>query len=284
MLLDDLVSKSIYIIREAVIAAERANKNIAMLWSTGKDSTTTLYLARQVKPDIFVIHLDTGFKFPEIYEFRDRLAEEWNLNLVVKRRNTNVTPFNSDRFTCCMERKTKALREVIDELDIGYLIVSIRNDEHVVRGKERHFSPRYDADALRMLQEAYGEDAVWMNDEIKKQAEEGGWIYLDQPVELWDLYQTDFPGAHHVRVHPLLDWPLEAVWEFIKREKIPMNPLYLQGYSSLGCWPCTQRTMTPSKTIDEFIEKVKSVEERGGRAQDKEDVDTMLMLRKAGYP
>ncbi|RSN75417.1 hypothetical protein D6D85_06125, partial [Candidatus Methanodesulfokora washburnensis] len=57
MLLDDLVSKSIYIIREAVIAAERANKNIAMLWSTGKDSTTTLYLARQVKPDIFVIHL-----------------------------------------------------------------------------------------------------------------------------------------------------------------------------------------------------------------------------------
>ena len=282
-MLDRLVSKSEYIIREAVHAAEEKGKEIAMLWSTGKDSTTTLYLTRRIKPDITVIHIDTGYKFPEIYEFRDRIAEEWNLNLYVKRRTTDVNPFNSDRLTCCTERKTKALKEVIEDLNIGYLIVSIRNDEHAVRGKERHFSPRYDVDALRMLKEAYGEDVPWINDEIEKQAKEGGWIYLDQPVELWDLYQTDFPGAHHVRVHPLLDWPLEAVWAFIKKEKLPVNPLYLKGYSSLGCWPCTQRTMEPCSSLDEFFEKVVKVVERGGRAQDKEDEHAMLMLRKAGY-
>ncbi len=283
-MLDSLLSKSEYIIREAVIAAENSGKNVAMLWSTGKDSTTTLYIARRIKPDILVIHLDTGYKFPEIYEFRDRIAEEWSLNLLVKRAVSDKNPFNSDKFTCCMERKTKILREAIEENNIGYLIVSIRNDEHAVRGKERHFSPRYDANALRMLHELYGDDVPWITEELKKQIDEGGWIYLNQPTELWDLYQTEFPNAHHVRVHPLLDWPIEAVWEFIRREKIPVNPLYFQGYSSLGCWPCTQKTTTPSSSLDELIEKLKKVEERGGRAQDKEDVHTMLMLRRAGYP
>jgi sulfate adenylyltransferase subunit 2 len=283
--LRDLENKATYIIREALSVA----KNPATLWSTGKDSTTMLYLIREVRPDITVIHIDTGYKFPEIYEFRDRLAEEWNLNLrVFSNLEARATPFDKRkdaRFRCCMERKVMALKMAIEELKVDYLFVAIRNDEHPVRGKERHFSPRYDADALRMLSDLYGEDAPWVSEEVGKlkNSPAPAWNYLDQPVEIGDIYQLEFPGAHHVRVHPLLDWNVEDVWAYVRWRNLPVNPLYFRGYSSLGCWPCTKKTMDESRSLDELIEKVTKVRERGGRAQDKESEDTMQMLRAAGY-
>ncbi|RDD52766.1 MAG: sulfate adenylyltransferase, partial [Candidatus Korarchaeota archaeon NZ13-K] len=79
--LRELEGKAIYIIREALATY----RNPACLWSTGKDSTTLVYLVIQERPDIPVIHIDTGYKFPEIYEFRDRIAREWNLNLMIAR-------------------------------------------------------------------------------------------------------------------------------------------------------------------------------------------------------
>ncbi len=267
--LKDLENKAVYIINEAFASFKKP----ATLWSTGKDSTLLLYLITKVAghPEIPVIHLDTGFKFPEIYEFRDKIAREWNLNLVISRNDDlDITPFKVDRFTCCHHRKTLNLRKVIEENGFDAIFVAIRWDEHGIRGKERHFSPRDE----NML-----------------------WDYRNQPIEIGDLYQTEYPSAHHVRVHPIIDWPLEAVWRYTLVKDLPVNPLYFKGYSSLGCWPCTKPTIPEEQwypiyqlylegrkreALEKLIPMVVNVTERSGRAQDKEK-ELMQKLRFLGY-
>ncbi|MGC8572348.1 MAG: sulfate adenylyltransferase subunit CysD [Candidatus Micrarchaeia archaeon] len=256
--LNELESKSIYIIREA----KNKFKNIAALWSMGKDSTTMLALARKAflgKVPFPVIHIDNGIDFPETYKFREELAKKWNLDLIVAK--SEIKPELSG-FSCCGSNKTDALKKVMSEYKFDALIVSIRRDEHGIRAKERIFSPR---------------------DQSFK------WDYKNQPEEIWNNYTSALDKKGHIRVHPLLDWNEIDIWNYIKREKIPINPLYLSRngyrYRSLGCTHCTVPIKSDAKNINEIIKELETtnVEERSGREQDKEKEYVMEKLRSLGY-
>lgn len=267
--LKELEKKSITIIREA----KAQFKNIATLWSTGKDSTITLWLIRKAfygKIPFPVIHIDTSFKFPEIYEFRDRIAKEWKFELLIakneKALKDNISP-KSGRFKCCMLLKTVALKEIIKKKKFDAIIVSIRRDEHGIRAKERYISPR---------------------------DEDFRWLFKEQPPEMWDLFVKPSEGFSHVRVHPILHWTELDTWMYVKQEKLPVNPLYfarknergkLVRFRSLGCMPCTVPIPSKAENIDKIIEELKAtkISERSGRAQDKEKAYMMQKLRSLGY-
>ncbi len=255
---DELEEKSIYVLREA----KAKFKNVAALWSMGKDSTTMLALARKAflgKVPFPVIHIDNGIDFPETYAFREELAKKWKLDLIVA--NSEIKPEMSG-FSCCGANKTVALKKVMADYGFDALIVSIRRDEHGIRAKERYVSPR-DRDFK--------------------------WNYKDQPAELWNDYSSKLDNKGHVRVHPLLDFNEIDIWQYIKQEKVPMNPLYFSRnghrYRSLGCTHCTSMVESRAKNIDDIIQEleVTKVEERAGRDQDKEKAYVMERLRALGY-
>jgi len=139
--LDELESKSIYVIREAYSQF----KDIGLLWSVGKDSTTLLWLARKAflgKIPFPIIHIDTSYKFPEMYRFRDEKAKEWSLNLLVARNEKALSEGmcpDKGRLECCTQLKTIALKEFIGKLKLKALLLGIRRDEHGIRAKERYF-------------------------------------------------------------------------------------------------------------------------------------------------
>lgn len=262
--LKELESKSIYIIREAY----KQFKDIAMLWSIGKDSTTLLWLCRKAfygKIPFPVIHLDTSYKFKEIYEFRNRYAEEWGLNLIVGRNEEalkrRVGP-EKDRLTCCTQLKTEALKQVIAQYKFKALLLGIRRDEHGIRAKERVVSPR--------------------NQEFQ-------WDYKNQPPELWDYYKSKQEGEQHVRVHPMLHWTELDIWKYVRQEKIPVVQLYFakngRRFRSIGCETCCMPIDSNADNVDKMIEELETtkIAERSGRAQDKERAYTMQKLRSLGY-
>jgi len=289
--LTQLEQQSIYIIREAY-----ANfKNLAMLWSIGKDSTVLLWLARKAflgHVPFPLVHIDTAYKIPEMIKYRDRLAREWKLNMVYGQneealgKKETYPDGNTDRVNCCFNLKTVALRQTLSGEGIRYrmnhetgtyerdtnteaytgVIVGVRADEEGSRSKERYFSPR------------------------DKQNE---WDIGDQPPEFWNQFKTDFAPGTHVRIHPLLDWTELNIWEYIRREEIPTVSLYYnrgkgKRYRSLGCYPCTFPIESEARTVDEIIEELSTgrlshVAERSGRAQDKEDGGGLETLRRGGY-
>ena len=262
--LEELEKKSIVLIREA----KAQFKNPAVLWSTGKDSTATVWLCKKAffgKIPFPVIHIDTSYKFPEIYEFRDKIAKEWDLNLIITRNEKAIKEEMSPekgRLNCCTALKTEALKNLLNEQKFDALILAIRRDEHGIRGKERYYSPR---------------------------DENFRWNYADQPAELWDLYVKPSEDFSHMRVHPILHWTELDVWQYVKQEKLPVNPLYFakkgKRYRSLGCMPCTVSIPSTASTIDEIVQEIKTSEtpERAGRAQDKEKAYMMQKLRSLGY-
>ncbi|MDR3146545.1 MAG: sulfate adenylyltransferase subunit CysD [Treponema sp.] len=288
--LDKLEAQSVFIIREAY----RSFKNIGMLWSIGKDSTVLLWLAKKAffgHVPFELIHIDTSYKIPEMIAYRDRLARELKLRLVVGQNRKALEekrtfPGGLDRISCCRELKTIPLRRTLDgtgprrlydpqrdrweELEsaepYNAVIVGVRSDEEGSRSKERVFSSR---------------------------DEKSEWDAGSQPPELWNLYKTEFAPKTHVRVHPLLDWTELNIWEYIEREGIPTIPIYYnQGegkrYRSLGCYPCTgpvdSGARNPREIIEELISgKFRNIAERSGRAQDIEGGGTLEALRKEGY-
>lgn len=288
--LDQLENQSVYILREAY-----ANfKNLAMLWSIGKDSTVLLWLARKAffgHVPITLVHIDTSFKIPAMIEYRDRLALQWNLNMVYGQNTEALAKGETfpagklTRMQCCKALKTDALRNTLsgewprfrmnhatgkydvdpDKSPYTGVIVGARADEEGSRSKERYFSPR------------------------DKNSE---WDVGDQPPELWNQFKTDFSPGTHVRVHPLLDWTELNIWEYIQRESIPIIDLYFnkgdgKRYRSLGCAPCTGKVDSDARNVDEIVEELRTgkfanVAERSGRAQDKED-GGLETLRRDGY-
>lgn len=262
--LDALESQSIYILREA----RKKFKKLAMLWSIGKDSTVLLWLARKAffgHCPLPLVHIDTSFKIPEMITFRDRVAREWGLRLVVGQNRRALEEGMSPekgRLVCCNALKTEGLQLLMAEQGYTALILGIRRDEEGTRAKERYFSPR------------------------DRNFE---WNYKDQPPELWDQFKTDFDKDTHIRVHPLLHWTELDVWHYIQREQIPVVDLYFarngERYRSLGCWPCTGRIKSEASTVAEIIEELRhtTASERSGRAQDQEDTYAMQKLRAKGY-
>ncbi len=261
--LDRLESKSIFIIREAY----KQFKKIAMLWSIGKDSSTLLWLCRKAfygRMPFPVVHIDTGYQFKQMTEWRDQKAKEWNLKLVIAQNKqaleNGMGPKN--KVACCTALKTEALKMAIAKYKWKALLLGIRRDEHGVRAKERVFSPR-DTDFR--------------------------WNYKDQPPELWDQYKLKAKETEHIRVHPLLHWTELDIWEYIKRENIPMIDMYFakngKRFRSLGCEPCCSPIKSDADTIDKIIQELKTTKqgERAGRAQDKEEISAMQKLRALGY-
>ncbi len=289
--LAELEYKSVHIFREAY-----ANfKSLCMLWSIGKDSTVLLWLARKAffgHVPFPLVHIDTSFKIPEMIRYRDRLAAEWNLNLIYGQhvqalQDKRTFPDGAvDRITCCSLLKTEALKKTLSgewprykfnhakkayEVDRNTepytgVIVGARADEEGSRSKERYFSPRN---------------------------QQSTWDVGDQPPEFWNQYKTEFAPGTHLRIHPLLDWTELNIWEYIQREDIPTVSLYYdQGdgirYRSLGCGPCTQSVKSTSRNVEEIITELKTgkfanIAERSGRAQDKDDGGGLETLRRDGY-
>ncbi len=263
--LNRLENQSIYIIREAYAQF----RDVAMMWSIGKDSTTLLHLVRKAffgKIPFPVVHIDTTHKFKDIYAFREKYAREWGLDLVVARNeealSRNIGPGCKDKLTCCTELKTNALKNAIDRHGFRALYLAIRRDEHGIRAKERVFSPR---------------------------DEDFEWDYKNQPPELWDQYKSRAATEEHIRVHPLLGWREIDIWEYIQRENIPMVSLYLakdgKRFRSIGCECCCMPVESNADTLDKIVDELKTstVSERSGRAQDKESDFIMQKLRSLGY-
>ncbi|MEL7634740.1 sulfate adenylyltransferase subunit CysD [Sporomusa sphaeroides] len=289
--LEKLENKSIYILREAYSQF----KNLAMLWSIGKDSTVLLYLSRKAflgHVPYPLVHIDTHYKIPEMITYRDALAKKWKLNIVygenskALQEKKTFPEGNANRIECCKYLKTEALTNTLSgnwpryrlnhingkyEIDKNTepytgVIVGVRADEEGSRSKERYFSPR---------------------------DRNNDWDVGDQPPEFWNQYKTDYVPGTHVRIHPLLDWTELDIWEYILQEKIPTVSLYYdQGigkrYRSLGCYPCTSPVVSSAKNPKEIVEELKTgkfsnIAERSGREQDKEDDGGLEQLRKGGY-
>ena len=289
--LDQLEARSIHIIREAYSQF----KSLCMLWSIGKDSTVLLCLARKAfygHVPFPLVHIDTHYKIPEMIEYRDMLARKWHLDMVygenaeALKNKATFPDGNATRIECCKALKTEALSHTLagtwpryrmnhetglyerDKNTEPYtgVIVGVRADEEGSRSKERYFSPR---------------------------DRNNDWDIGDQPPEFWGQYKTDFRPGTHIRVHPLLDWTELDVWEYIRRENVPVVSLYFdhgegRRYRSLGCWPCTKPVDSTAKNLDENIEELKTgkfanIAERSGREQDKEDGGGLEELRKGGY-
>lgn len=255
--LQQLEQKSIYILREA----KAKFKNVAVLWSMGKDSTNILYLCKKAffgRIPFPAIYIDNGRDFPETYQFRDKITKEWKVNLLTAKAEPKIDTISG---TAEGLNKAEALKKLMAEKKFDALIVSIRRDEHGIRAKERYFSQR-DKDFH--------------------------WDFKNQPPEIFN-YISDFKDASHVRIHPLLDWIELDVWQYIKEKNIPVNLLYFakngKRYRSIGYPETTIPVKSNAKTVDEIIEELKrtQVSERTGRAQDKEREYTMQRLRELGY-
>ncbi len=289
--LGQLESQSVFIIREAYAKFS----NLCMLWSIGKDSTVLLWLARKAffgHIPFPLVHIDTGYKIPEMIKYRDKLTKEYKINMIVGQ-NRKVLKSGktfpngkSTRIQCCRDLKTDALVHTLDgtwprmkfdhekgkygvdpdKTPYTGVIVGVRSDEEGSRSKERYFSPRN---------------------------RKSDWDIGGQPPELWNQFKTDFEPGTHLRVHPLLDWTELDIWKYILKEKIPTVSLYYNKgtgsrYRSLGCCPCTSSIKSKSKNVKEIIAELESgglsdVAERSGREQDKEDGGGLETLRRGGY-
>ncbi|HEX6142704.1 MAG TPA: sulfate adenylyltransferase subunit CysD [Geminicoccaceae bacterium] len=260
--LDTLEAESVYILREAFAKLD----NLAVLWSLGKDSNVVLWLTRKAffgHVPFPVMHVDTGKKFKEMYDFREHYAREWGLNLLVEpcppveEMDPTLPPAARSA-----ARKTAGLNLALAKHGFQGLIAGIRRDEEGTRAKERYFSPR---------------------------GEGNRWNLKDQPPEFWNQYMTSFPPGTHVRVHPLLHWSEVDIWRYTQRENIPLIDLYFardgRRYRSLGDQDITSPVPSTASTLDEIILELETtrVAERSGRAMDHEAEDAFERLRADGY-
>ncbi len=260
--LDRLEAQSVYILREAYASVAP----LALLWSLGKDSCVLLWLTRKAflgHVPFRVVHIDTGYEFPEVYRFRDEIAAAWDLPLEIypaaplDEVDPTLTP--GARFAA---RKMQGLLKLVAERDLAGVIAGIRRDEQALRAKERVFSPR---------------------------TPEGAWDFRNQPAELFDQFATTCPPGHHLRIHPLLAWSERDVWRYIRRENIPVVPLYFarngQRFRSLGEVGITEPIASGAETVDAVIAELDADKrpERAGRTFDHESEDTFERLRAQGY-
>lgn len=292
--LDVLEAESIHTLREVVAESGRC----AMLYSIGKDSSVMLRLAQKAfypgRIPFPLLHIDTGFKFTEMIEFRDQTARELGLELLVytnedaKRAGSN--PFQLGPSRCCALLKTRALLDALATHRIETAIGGARRDEEKSRAKERVFSLR---DPL------------------------GQWDPKNQRPEFWNLYNGRIGPGQSVRVFPLSNWTELDVWEYIRREQIPVVPLYfakeremlvrgdlllpldhpldlMTGEApervmcrmrSLGCTYCTGAIRSSAATVDEIIDELRTFRrsERENRVIDHDQEGSMELKKIEGY-
>ena len=293
--LPSLESEAIEIIREGVATAARP----VMLYSIGKDSSVLLHLARKAfwpsPPPIPLLHVDTTWKFREMIDFRDQVAGEAEVRLIVHTNREGldggVTPFThaSDHYTDVM--KTVALRQALDAGRYDMVFVGARRDEEKSRAKERVFSLR---------------------------GATHQWDPKAQRPELWNLYNTRLHAGESLRVSPLSNWSEPDIWCYIAAERIPIVPLYyaaerpvverdgqwimvdddrmplLPGevpqlrrvrFRTLGCYPLTAAVESDADTLDAIIAETLAAKrsEREGRLIDHDGEAAMERKKREGY-
>lgn len=293
--LRQLEAESIQIIREVTAEFE----NPVMLYSIGKDSSVMLRLAVKAfypAPIPFpVMHVDTNWKFREMLEFRARMAEEYNLNLIVHKNPegmaAGVNPFDhgSDKHTQIM--KTEALKQAMDKYGFDAAFGGARRDEEKSRAKERVYSFRN-----RFHQ----------------------WDPKNQRPELWDIYNGKTNKGESIRVFPLSDWTELDIWRYIQTEDIPIVPLYFakprpcvqregvwimvdddrmpleEGekpvmktvrFRTLGCYPLTGAVESEAATLEEIVQEMllTTTSERQGRVIDYDGAASMEEKKRDGY-
>ncbi len=277
--LDVLEAEGIHILREVVGQFERP----VLLYSAGKDSSVLLRLAQKAfapGPIPFpLLHVDTSYKFPELYEFRDRIVEELGARLIVHRNEEAIAsgahPQRLGTLQCCALLKTQALLSALEHGGFDAAIGGARRDEEKSRAKERVFSVRDDR---------------------------GQWDPKRQRPELWNLYNGLLRSGESVRVFPLSNWTESDVWHYIAREEVPIAPLYfarqrevLVGngerktimcrYRTLGCSPCTGAIESSATTVAEILEELDQIDmsERANRAIDHDSYGSMEQKKQEGY-
>jgi sulfate adenylyltransferase subunit 2 len=293
--LKQLEAESIHIIRE--VAAEFANP--VMMYSIGKDSSVMLHLARKAfypgTPPFPLMHVDTTWKFREMIEFRDRMAAESGMELIVhtneEGRAANINPFDhgSAKYTDIM--KTQALKQALSKHGFDAAFGGARRDEEATRAKERVYSFR---------------------DKYHR------WDPKNQRPELWNTYNAKINQGESIRVFPLSNWTELDIWQYIHLEQIPLVPLYYAAprpvverdgmqvmvdderlplapdetpqekwvrFRTLGCYPLTGAVESHAATLPEIIQEMllTKTSERSGRAIDRDQAGSMEKKKREGY-
>ncbi len=293
--LDRLEAEAIYIIREVAATCKKP----VMLYSVGKDSSVMMHLALKAfypeKPPFPFLHIDTKWKFHEMIEFRDNQAKKYGIDLLVYTNEegvkNNINPFeNGSTYTDVM--KTEALKQALDKYGFTAAFGGGRRDEEKSRAKERVFSFRNKTH---------------------------NWEPKNQRPELWNLYNTKIFDGESIRVFPLSNWTEKDIWEYIKREKIEVMPLYfakereiinIEGnlilidddrilkyidkskiekhkvrFRTLGCYPLTGGCLSNADTIDKVVDETLAAvtSERTSRVIDHESNTNMEKRKKEGY-
>jgi sulfate adenylyltransferase subunit 2 len=293
--LQRLEAESITIMREAVADSERP----VMLYSVGKDSGVMLHLARKAfhpsKPPFPLLHVDTTWKFRAMYEFRDHMAREAGMELLVYQNpeciRLGINPFDHGSQVHTDMWKTEGLKQALDHYGFDAAFGGARRDEEKSRAKERIFSIR---------------------------SPQHRWDPKQQRPELWSLYNVRRNKGETIRVFPLSNWTELDVWQYIHREEIPMVPLYLAAprpvverdgtlimvdddrmplhpgeepelrsvrFRTLGCYPLTGAIESDAATLTEVIQEMllTTTSERQGRVIDHDSSGSMEKKKQEGY-
>ena len=290
-----LESEAIYIFREAYAESQ----NPVMLYSLGKDSSVLLHLAKKAfypnKIPFPLLHVDTLWKFKEMYKFRDKIASDKAVDLIVftnpEGKANNISPFSHGSEVHTDIMKTQALKMALDKFKFDVAFGGARRDEEKSRAKERIFSFR---------------------------SKEHRWDPKNQRPELWNIFNSRKFRDESIRVFPLSNWTELDIWQYIYQESIDIVPLYYANnrdiverdgmlidfndsrfilndnekiqnkkvrFRTLGCYPLTGAIESNAETLEEIILEIlkSTVSERQGRAIDKDSNSSMEKKKQEGY-
>jgi sulfate adenylyltransferase subunit 2 len=293
--LQRLEAESIQIFREAVAESERP----VMLYSVGKDSSVMLHLARKAfypsAPPFPLLHVDTTWKFREMYEFRDTFAQDLGVDLLVYQNPEclaqGINPFTHGSAVHTHMWKTEGLKKALDEYGFDVAFGGARRDEEKSRAKERVFSVR---------------------------SAQHRWDPKAQRPELWRLFNVRRSPGESIRVFPLSNWTELDIWQYIRLENIPIVPLYFAAkrpvveregslimvdddrmplepgevpvermvrFRTLGCYPLTGATESKADTLSAIIQEMllTTSSERVGRVIDRDSNASMEDKKAEGY-